>query len=271
MTAKTIPRHARTFERQRWVPRPREGRLPGLQTPGIPKPGLPDGRVRADPLAEPVAITERAVLGDRIRRPTAWCEMAACISRYEDPAALGEADIRARALGAGWRHDAVGGLVCPYCQQHSPGLWVTYPVVQQDHAPARVSRQQTGHARAGGISAVWTALSAWYRNLAGDQDRRPRWPHLLAALASGDNGWNTPPAPATGTPGRRPGARGRQVPAVLPGTGAAATSPAHRGGGDHRRQQGWPRGQDPGHEQAGAWRWRRMPSAHGSLPHHHHR
>src|SRR5947209_5756151 len=77
VTAKTIPRHARTFERQRWVPRPREGRLPGLQTPGIPKPRLPDGRVRADPLAGPVAITERAVLGDRIRRPTAWCEMAA--------------------------------------------------------------------------------------------------------------------------------------------------------------------------------------------------
>jgi hypothetical protein len=120
--AKTIPRHARTFERRRRVPRPREGRLPGLQTPGIPKPRLPDGRVRADLLAGPVAITERAVLGDRIRRPTAWCEMAACISRYEDPAALGDADIRARALGAGWRHDAVGCLVCPYCQQHSPGL-----------------------------------------------------------------------------------------------------------------------------------------------------
>ncbi len=269
MTAKTIPRHARTFERQRWVPRPREGRLPGLQTPGIPKPGLPDGRVRADPLAEPVAITERAVLGDRIRRPTAWCEMAACISRYEDPAALGEADIRARALGAGWRHDAVGRLVCPYCQQHSPGLWVTYPVVQQDHAPARVSRQETGHARAGGISAAWTALSAWYRNLAGDQDRRPRWPHLLAALASGGNGWNTPPpGPAASAPGRRHSA-GPAGPGRLPRHRAAATSPANRGGDDRRRQQGQQRGQDHGHEQAGAWLGRRMPSAHSTVPQRH--
>ncbi len=244
MTAKTIPRHARTFERQRWVPRPREGRPPGLQAPGSAQPELAEGRAGADPLTGSVAITERAVWGDRIRRPTAWCEMPCCISRYDDPAAAGEADIRARALGAGWRHDGLGRLVCPYCQQHSPRLWATYPVARQDHIPARAPRQHTGQARAGRLGAVWTALSAWPQTLAGDQDRRPRWPHLLAALASGGNGWNTPPGPAIGAPGRRPGA-GPAGPRRLPGHRAAATSPAHRGGGDHRRQQGQQRGQDP--------------------------
>jgi len=61
VTAKTIPRHARTFERQRWVPRPRGGRPPGLPAPGSAQPGLAEGPARADPLAGPVAITERAV------------------------------------------------------------------------------------------------------------------------------------------------------------------------------------------------------------------
>ena len=203
MTAKAIPRHARAVEQQRWVPGPRAGRLAGAQAPGISQPGLAGGRVGADPLAGPVAITQRAVVGDRIRRPAAWCEMAACISRYEDPAALGEADIRARALAAGWRHDAVGRLVCPYCQQRNPGLWPACPVVPHEHTAAREPGRHTGHARAGRISAVWSALSAWCQGLWGSQDRA-RWPHLLAALAVGHNGWNTPPpGPATGAPGRR--------------------------------------------------------------------
>jgi hypothetical protein len=121
MTAKAIPRHARASGRQRWVPRPREGRLARVWVQAIARPGRPDGRMPADPLAGPVAITQRAVVGDLIRRPTAWCEMAACISRYDDPAALGQADIRARALGAGWRHDTAGRLICPYCQRRRPG------------------------------------------------------------------------------------------------------------------------------------------------------
>jgi hypothetical protein len=88
MTAKAIPRHARTFERQSAIPRLPEGRWHRMRAPGIAQPGLPDGRMPADPLGGPVAITQRAVLGDQIRRPTAWCEMAACLSRYDDPAAL---------------------------------------------------------------------------------------------------------------------------------------------------------------------------------------
>jgi hypothetical protein len=160
VTAKTIPRHARTLLRHRRVPRPNAGRLPGPPSPGDAQPQPAGGRVRADPLAGPVAITERAVLGDRIRRPTAWCEMPCCISRYEYPAALGEADVHAGALAAGWRHDGLGRLVCPYCQQRNPGLWVTRPVAWQDRAPARGSGHDTGPAWAGRLGAVWTALSA---------------------------------------------------------------------------------------------------------------
>lgn len=208
MTAKAIPRHARTVGRQHWVSR--AGWLAGARAPCISQSGSAGGQVRADPLAGPVAITERAVLGDRIRRPAAWCEMPACISRYEDPAALGEADIRARALAAGWRHDAVGRLVCPYCQQRNPGLWPACPVVPHEHAAARGPGRRTGHARAGRISAVWSALCAWYQGWRGSQDRA-RWPYLLAALAAGRNGWNTPPlGPATARPATGP-ARGQQV------------------------------------------------------------
>lgn len=187
----------------------------------------------ADPLARPVAITERAVLGDQIRRPIAWCEMAACISRYEDPAALGEADIRARALAAGWRYDHVGRLLCPYCLWRSPGLPAACLVAGQDNPPAF---QQAGPVRAGRTSAVRAALSAWQRQLPGGQHLRPRWLRLLAALVCGRNGWTTPPlGPAVGAPGcqHRAGPPG-------PGDSArhrpTATAPANGGGDDHHRQ-----------------------------------
>ena len=228
MTAKAIPRHAKAVGRQHWVPRPRAGRLAAARAPCISQPGPAGGRVRADPLAGPVAITERAVLGDRIRRPAAWCEMAACISRYEDPAALGEADIRARALAAGWRHDAVGRLACPYCQQRNSGLWPACPVVPHERTAARGPGRRTGHARAGRISAVWSALSAWCQGWWGSQDRA-RWPYLLAALAAGRNGWNTPPpGPATARPAAGP-ARGQQVPAVPAPAGRHFARQARRG------------------------------------------
>jgi hypothetical protein len=164
--------------------------------------------VRPDPLTGPVAITQRAVLGDRMRRPTAWCEMPRCISRYEQPAALGDAEVRVGALRAGWRHDQLGRLVCPYCQQRGPRLPTRYLVARQNHVQARGSHEYTGRPRAGRASAVWSMMSAWYQNLAGGQDWLPRSLHLLAALASGlaalangGNGWNTPPA-VTSAPGR---------------------------------------------------------------------
>jgi anti-sigma regulatory factor (Ser/Thr protein kinase) len=80
-----------------------------------------EARVRAP-------ITGRAVIGDQLRIPTACCEMGSCISWHGDPAALGEADIRARAIRAGWRVDALGLLACPRCQQAAPGFRATRPV-----------------------------------------------------------------------------------------------------------------------------------------------
>lgn len=72
---------------------------------------------RFDPLTGPVAITEHCVIGDQIRAPAAWCDMAGCGAGFADPAALGEADNRARAIAAGWSEDAWSKLVCPACQQ----------------------------------------------------------------------------------------------------------------------------------------------------------
>jgi hypothetical protein len=82
------------------------------------------------------AIAERAPIGDELRIPIAWCDMDACISYYAHPAALGEADIRARAIAAGWRVDAVGRLACPQCQQSVPWFWTTQPVVPWDRGRA---------------------------------------------------------------------------------------------------------------------------------------
>jgi hypothetical protein len=60
--------------------------------------------------------------------PIMWCEMGSYISWHADRVALGEADIRARAIGAGWRVDALGWLACPRCQQTDPGLRASRPV-----------------------------------------------------------------------------------------------------------------------------------------------
>src|SRR5215471_17426645 len=81
--------------------------------------GGPRPLARRDPLAGPVAITEHCVIGDQIRVPAASCDMADCEAGFADLGALGEADNRARALGAGWRVDAVGQLLCPACQQRN--------------------------------------------------------------------------------------------------------------------------------------------------------
>jgi hypothetical protein len=85
---------------------------------------------------------ERAVIGDQLRMPIIWCQMGSCISRYSDPAAFGEADTRARAIGAGWRVDALGRLACRRCQQTDPCFWASRPVVLWDRhtAIARATR-----------------------------------------------------------------------------------------------------------------------------------
>ncbi len=83
-----------------------------------------------------VEITERAAIGDQLRIPIMWCEMGSCISHHADPAALGEADVRARAISAGWRVDALGRLACPKCQQSGPSFWATHPVALWDRDAA---------------------------------------------------------------------------------------------------------------------------------------
>ena len=79
-----------------------------------------------------------------------WCEMGSCISWHADPAALGEADTRARAIAAGWRIDALGRLACPQCQQNDTRYRAARPVVPRDRytAIARTTRSQPRRAAA---------------------------------------------------------------------------------------------------------------------------
>jgi hypothetical protein len=95
----------------------------------VPPETTPPGRAGIKASFE---ITERAAIGDELRIPLAWCEMGSCISHYADPAALGEADIRARAIAAGWRVDALGQLACPQCLQGDPLFQTAQPVALWD-------------------------------------------------------------------------------------------------------------------------------------------
>ena len=87
-----------------------------------------------------------------------WCEMGSCISWHADPAALGEADTRARAIGAGWRIDAFGRLACPRCQQTDPGFRASGQVVPWDRHTA-VARAARAVARAAQQPAPGRAVS----------------------------------------------------------------------------------------------------------------
>lgn len=89
-------------------------------TAGYEPPGTDESAVSAAPAA--------AVIGDELRQPAAWCDFGDCISRFTDPAALGELDLRARAIAAGWRFDALGRLACPRCQQNDASFWATRPL-----------------------------------------------------------------------------------------------------------------------------------------------
>jgi hypothetical protein len=86
------------------------------------------------------------MIGDQLRIPIMWCEMGSCISWHTDPDALGEGDLRVRAIGAGWRIDAFGRLACPRCQQTDPGFRASRPVVRWDRytAMARTARIVAG-------------------------------------------------------------------------------------------------------------------------------
>jgi len=99
----------------------------------VPSEAMSAGRTR---MKGGVEITERAAIGDELRIPLAWCEMGSCISHYADPAALGEADIRTRAIAAGWRLDALGRLACPQCHQGDAWFWTAHPVALWDRDTA---------------------------------------------------------------------------------------------------------------------------------------
>jgi hypothetical protein len=103
--------------------------------------------------AVPVETVGRSLIGDELRRPITWCEMDSCISWHADPAALGEADIRARAISAGWRVDAFGRLACPQCQQTDPGFRVAHPVVLWNRRAAITGASRMAVTRSN--SAAW--------------------------------------------------------------------------------------------------------------------
>ena len=105
----------------------------GNSGPAAASPGTTPGRARKK---APIEITERAAIGDELRIPLAWCEMGSCISHYTDQEALGEADIRARAIAVGWRVDALGRLACPQCQQADSWFWTAHPVALWDRDTA---------------------------------------------------------------------------------------------------------------------------------------
>jgi hypothetical protein len=91
---------------------------PAGWAPVPPPPAVPRG-ARPEPV--------RAVIGDEIRIPFIWCEFGTCDATYTHPDALGERDLRARALAAGWRYDALGRRACPSCAQHDPTFWTARP------------------------------------------------------------------------------------------------------------------------------------------------
>jgi len=119
-------------------PRPATAAIPAWPaTSATPaSPATPAGPGRP---AGPAGATVRAVIGDQLRIPITWCEMGCCISWRCDPAALGEGDARARALGADWRIDAFGRLACPRCQQTNPDFRASRPVVPWDRYTAIVA------------------------------------------------------------------------------------------------------------------------------------
>lgn len=183
------PRHARRPGAGGWA-----GRMAKPRSSGLPADRqalrLP---ARRDPLIHPVAITEHCVIGDQIRVPAAWCDMAGCRSRFADPAALGETDNRARALAAGWGQDACGRLVCPVCQQRhrrpaEQGMIVREP----ENASARTPAGSPAGPAAVVRQSVRPLLIRWYRAVSRSRHCGPRWLQLLVALATGSNGWTAP-------------------------------------------------------------------------------
>src|SRR5258707_7061416 len=147
---------------------PRHRRPPALRLP------QPRSEALIEQARRPGRPAGRAVIGDQLRLPVVWCQMGSCIARHFEPQALGEADIRARAIAAGWRVDALGRLACPGGQQTSPHFWPARAVVARDRdaatagaprlaAASRDSQRPGGRTRAGAapLAALPARVQAW--------------------------------------------------------------------------------------------------------------
>jgi hypothetical protein len=183
MKVKVSPADVSAHEMEAWIAQLRdEGsdtRFSDARPSGTPLDRAPDGggarwkiAVPAPPAERPPAspgraarprTAGRALIGDQLRIPILWCEIAPCISHHTNPAALGEADNRARALSAGWRLDRLGRLTCPQCQQSSPWFWPAHPVVPWDEeAAATMAALMAARDRANGASRdAELAHEAW--------------------------------------------------------------------------------------------------------------
>ena len=110
----------------------------------------PAARSGSELLTGSATATEQAVIGDELRELAAWCQIGACIARHTERGALGEADIRNKAVAAGWCVDLFGRLICPSCQQRY-AVWSTRPLVRADRAadrlPAIADAQISRHRR----------------------------------------------------------------------------------------------------------------------------
>jgi hypothetical protein len=140
-TAEPYPRTGPMRRMPRFTPRhdpASAGYGPAADSPAPPLPRRPPARPAPPtgwaPVPPPPAVSRgarpepvRAVIGDEIRIPFIWCEFGTCDATYTHPDALGERDLRARALAAGWRYDALGRRACPGCAQRDPTFWTARP------------------------------------------------------------------------------------------------------------------------------------------------
>jgi hypothetical protein len=188
VNSQTFPRHARRSGAGRWAARIA---ALGSVTPRSDR-AAPPPRASYDPLVHPVAITEHCVIGDQIRVPAAWCDIADCGAGFADPAALGEADNRARAAAAGWGEDACGRLICPACLQRHHVAPVRRVLAREPY-PATAHVTASAAARpGGGISQSRQSLAGRSPAAGRGRHRETQRPHLLLASAGHYNGWTAP-------------------------------------------------------------------------------
>ena len=193
---------------------------------------IPQTLMRFDPLTHPVAITGQCVIGDQIRVAAEWCAMAECEAAFAEPAALGEADNRARAVAAGWAKDALGRLRCPACQRDHPVpvWWVSprEPSPVSDLGPAGATARSASSASQSVRSAAPERPPAEAQGggrppaVAQGRHDRTQWPRLFSALVSGRDGWGTRAGSRIPDAGAMP---------VQPRTSAAAQGQAARAPG----------------------------------------